>query len=69
VLLVYQIVEVHFALVFLQEQRSVLNFLTLVYEIVLKFFLHYNSYLIKVYGVIDFIKLCYHGLIFDTTTI
>lgn len=36
VLLVYQIVEVHFALVFLQEQRSVLNFLTLVYEIVLK---------------------------------
>lgn len=29
----------------------------------------YNSSLIKVDGLFDFLKLCYHGLTFDTTTI
>jgi phosphoglycerol transferase MdoB-like AlkP superfamily enzyme len=32
-------------------------------------FYAYNSSLIKVDGTIDFLKLCYHGLAFDTTTI
>jgi phosphoglycerol transferase MdoB-like AlkP superfamily enzyme len=32
-------------------------------------FYAYNSSLIKVDGAIDFLKLCYHGLAFDTTTI
>jgi phosphoglycerol transferase MdoB-like AlkP superfamily enzyme len=32
-------------------------------------FFFYNNSLIKVDGVIDFLRLCYHGLVFDTTTI
>ena len=39
------------------------------YSIARVLFYVYNSSLIKVDGVIDFIKLCYHGLVFDTTTI
>jgi phosphoglycerol transferase MdoB-like AlkP superfamily enzyme len=32
-------------------------------------FFIYNHNLIKVDGVYDFLRLCYHGLVFDTTTI
>jgi len=32
-------------------------------------FFVYNQNLIKVDGVYDFLRLCYHGLVFDTTTI
>ncbi|WP_333601179.1 LTA synthase family protein [Flavobacterium sp.] len=32
-------------------------------------FFIYNQNLIKVDGVYDFLRLCYHGLVFDTTTI
>ena len=39
------------------------------YSIAGVLFYIYNSYLIKVDEVIDFIRLCYHGLVFDTTTI
>ena len=39
------------------------------YSIARVLFYVYNSSLIKVDGVIDFLKLCYHGLVFDTTTI
>ena len=39
------------------------------YSIARVLFYFYNSSLIKVDGIIDFLKLCYHGLVFDTTTI
>jgi len=39
------------------------------YSIARLLFFVYNSSLINVNGTIDFIKLCYHGLVFDTTTI
>ena len=39
------------------------------YSIARILFYAYNSSLIKVDGVIDFLKLCYHGLVFDTTTL
>ena len=39
------------------------------YSIARVLFYFYNSSLIKVDGVMDFLKLCYHGLTFDTTTI
>jgi phosphoglycerol transferase MdoB-like AlkP superfamily enzyme len=39
------------------------------YTIARVLFYIYNSSLIKVDSVIDFIKLCFHGLAFDTTTI
>ena len=39
------------------------------YTIARVLFFIYNHSLIKVDGVIDFLKLCYHGLVFDTTTI
>ena len=39
------------------------------YSIARVLFYVYNSSLIKVDGVYDFLKLCYHGLTFDTTTI
>ena len=41
----------------------------LFYSIARVLFFIYNSSLIKVDGVIDFIKLCYHGLVFDTTAL
>ena len=41
----------------------------LFYSIARVLFFIYNSSLIKVDGVIDFLKLCYHGLVFDTTAI
>ena len=39
------------------------------YSVVRVLFYIYNNSLIKVEGVADFLKLCYHGLVFDTTTI
>ena len=39
------------------------------YSIARVLFYVYNSSLIKVDSVIDFLKLCFHGLAFDTTTI
>jgi phosphoglycerol transferase MdoB-like AlkP superfamily enzyme len=39
------------------------------YSIARVLFYFYNSSLIKVDTVMDFLKLCYHGLTFDTTTI
>lgn len=41
----------------------------LFYTIARVLFYFYNSSLIKVDSVVDFLKLCYHGLTFDTTTI
>ena len=41
----------------------------LFYSIARVLFFIYNSSLIKVDGVIDFLKLCYHGLVFDTTAL
>lgn len=55
------------------EEYKVLFFRILLayvfYSVARVFFFIYNSSLIKVDGVIDFLKLCYHGLVFDTTTI
>ena len=39
------------------------------YSIARVLFYVYNSSLIKVDSTIDFLKLCFHGLTFDTTTI
>ena len=39
------------------------------YTIARVLFFIYNSSLIKIDGVVEFLKLCYHGLVFDTTTI
>jgi phosphoglycerol transferase MdoB-like AlkP superfamily enzyme len=39
------------------------------YSLARVLFYFYNSSLIQVDGVADFLKLCYHGLVFDTTTI
>ena len=39
------------------------------YSIARVLFYVYNSSLIKVDNIIDFLKLCFHGLAFDTTTI
>lgn len=39
------------------------------YSVARVLFYVYNSSLIKVDGITDFLKLCYHGLAFDTTTI
>ena len=39
------------------------------YTIARVLFFIYNRSLIKVDGIIDFLQLCYHGLVFDTTTI
>ncbi|MGL2967453.1 LTA synthase family protein [Flavobacterium sp. XGLA_31] len=41
----------------------------LFYFIARLLFFVYNQNLIKVDGVYDFLRLCYHGLVFDTTTI
>ncbi len=41
----------------------------LFYSIARILFFIYNSSLIKVDGVIEFLNLCYHGLVFDTTAI
>ena len=39
------------------------------YSIARVLFYVYNSSLIKVDGLINFFELCYHGLVFDTTSI
>jgi phosphoglycerol transferase MdoB-like AlkP superfamily enzyme len=55
------------------EEYKVLLFRILLayvfYSVVRVLFYVYNSSLIKIDGIIDFLKLCYHGLVFDTTTI